>query len=158
VLVGSGGLDIHACEGELRELARQRGIERQVVFTGAVANVPEYLQAADVFALPTENDAFPSALIEAMACGLAVVATPVGAIPQVIRHGENGLLIPPRDGAALRAALERLLADDALAARLARAALESARADYSAEQVTQCYAELFARLIAEPSARRVEGS
>jgi glycosyltransferase involved in cell wall biosynthesis len=147
LLVGTGGLDMHACEDELRRSVQQQGLERNVVFTGSVQNVHEYLQAADMFAFPTENDAFPSSVIEAMTTALPVVATPVGAIPEIIQDGTNGLLVPPADSAALAAALSRLLADEALARRLGQAAWQTVQDRYSAERVTQRYVALFGQLL-----------
>jgi glycosyltransferase involved in cell wall biosynthesis len=75
VLIGSGGLDVHNCEAALKEYVTANRLELVVHFAGEVPNVHEYLQASDVFVLPTEDDAFPLALIEAMACGLPVVST-----------------------------------------------------------------------------------
>ena len=93
VLVGSGGLDIHNCEAEIRRFVSEHGLESVVHFAGEVSNVHEYLKASDIFVLPTEDDAFPLALVEAMACGLPVVSTNVGGIPTIVSHGENGLLV-----------------------------------------------------------------
>jgi glycosyltransferase involved in cell wall biosynthesis len=143
LLVGTGGLDIHACEDELRATVRAERLEPAVVFAGSVENVPEYLRASDVFAFPTENDAFPSSVIEAMATALPVVATPVGAIEEIVRDGHNGVLVEPRNETALLSALERVLADPPLAARLGHAAWRTAQDLYSAEGVTRRYLELF---------------
>lgn len=151
LLVGDGGLDIHACEEELRTTVRERGMEESVVFTGSVQNVHEYLHAADIFAFPSENDAFPSSLIEAMTSGLPVIATPVGAIPEVVQDGENGLLVPPRDGDALAEALTRLLTDDVLSERLATAGWRTVQERYSAEGVTERYRKLFTEVCEPPS-------
>jgi glycosyltransferase involved in cell wall biosynthesis len=147
VLVGAGGLDIHNCEHELREYVQSSGIQRSVLFTGAVRNVAEYLQAADVFAFPTANDAFPSSVIEAMACALPVVATPVGAIKDIISNGKDGLLIEPGNAAQLFDALETVLTDENLAARLGQSARQTVEERYSAGQVTIRYFSLFARLL-----------
>jgi len=146
VLVGTGGLDMHACEAELRAAVHASGLEGKVIFTGSVPNVHEYLQAADVFAFPTEADAFPSSVIEAMSTALPVVATPVGAIPELLRDGENGLLVQPGDGVGLEQALERVMQNPELAARLGRNGRQTVLHRYSAERVTQSYAELFARV------------
>jgi glycosyltransferase involved in cell wall biosynthesis len=147
MLVGSGGLDIHACEDELRTTVRTEGLESSVVFTGSVQNVQEYLQASDVFVFPTENDAFPSSLIEAMASGLPVIATAVGAIPEVVSHGENGFLVPPGDLDALTAAMERLLADPDLSGGLGRAGRRTVETRYSATGVTARYTHLLRALV-----------
>jgi glycosyltransferase involved in cell wall biosynthesis len=143
LLVGGGGLDIHDCEQELKGYVRANGLEHSVVFTGNVQNVPDYLRAADVFAFPTENEAFGSSLVEAMCCGLAVVTTPVGAIRTIVEDGQNGLVIQPGAAGELECALKRLLSDRALATRLGGAAHRCAVRRYSAEFVTRQYLELF---------------
>jgi glycosyltransferase involved in cell wall biosynthesis len=152
VLVGTGGLDIHNCEDELHEYVKTRDLEQYVLFTGAVQNVPEYLQASDIFVFPTENDAFPSAVVEAMACALPVVATPVGAIKTIITHQENGVLIPPGRSDQLFEALNIMASNKELASRLGRAARTSAQERYSAEIVSKKYLDLFARLVAASNA------
>jgi glycosyltransferase involved in cell wall biosynthesis len=73
---------------------------------------------ADVFVLPTRREGFPMVVLEAMAAGLPVVATPVGAIPDVVRDGEEGIIVPTADAPALTAALGRLLGDPELRARM----------------------------------------
>lgn len=144
--VGGGGVDVYNCENAVRRHIEQHGLQNSVTLTGAVHNVEDYLRIADVYALPTQNEAFPLALLEAMACGLACVSTPVGGIPDIIRNEVNGLLVPPGDAAALRDALLRLLADASLRARIGTAALETARSNYAREIVTQKYVDLFRRL------------
>jgi glycosyltransferase involved in cell wall biosynthesis len=82
------------------------------------------LAAAEVFVLPSYHEGLPMALLEAMAWGLAPLCTPVGAIPELVRHEDTGLLAAPGDLGALAAALERVALDGALRARLGRAARE----------------------------------
>jgi glycosyltransferase involved in cell wall biosynthesis len=94
---------------------------------GALGFVPHeeverLLARAAVFVLPSHREGLPTALLEAMAHGCAVVATPVGGIPSLVEDGRTGLLVPPGDAGALRAAVERLLADRALRRRLGDAA------------------------------------
>lgn len=146
ILVGAGGLDMHNCEDELRRYVQEQNLEQSVLFTGNVRNVPEYLQAADLFVFPSEDDAFPSSLVEAMACALPVVTTPVGAIPTVVAAGQNGMLVSPRDYQSLYQAMETLMVDRALSARLAQAGLETTRSRYSAEAITEKYRALFSAL------------
>jgi glycosyltransferase involved in cell wall biosynthesis len=141
-LVGAGGLDIHSCEQELREFARRHRLSESICFTGEVTNVHEYLQAADIFALPTENEAFGISLIEAMATRLPVISTRVGGVTDILRHEQNGLLVDAGDELQLRDALSRLLQDTELAASLAAAARRDAVEKYSAEQVVERYATL----------------
>jgi glycosyltransferase involved in cell wall biosynthesis len=88
------------------------------------AEVERLLARAAVVVLPSHREGLPMALLEAMAHGRAVVATPVGGIPSLIDVGRTGLLVPPGDATALRAAIERLLADRELRRRLGVAARE----------------------------------
>jgi glycosyltransferase involved in cell wall biosynthesis len=143
VLVGAGGLDIHNCEAELRSYVNTYGLAATVHFAGGVQNVQDYLQAADLFVFPTLNDALPSSLIEAMACGLPVISTSVGALGAVVRHQQNGLLVAPGDRPQLYQALDTLLSNSALSARLGEAARQTAQDDYSAAKVTLSYLALF---------------
>src|SRR4030095_16665586 len=106
---------------ELHNYVKVAGLERNVLFLGAIQNIPEYLQVADLFAFPTENDAFPSSLIEAMACGLPVVTTPVGAIKTIVAHQETGLILQPGNRQQLYEALVAIVSDKALASRLGQA-------------------------------------
>ena len=143
LLLGSGGMDIHNCEAELRAYVKSNSLEGSVFFTGSVQNVPEYLQASDIFAFPTQNEAFGSSLIEAMACALPVVTTPVGAIKTIVTDDQNGVLVHPGDFQQLFRAFDRLISDTTLASRFGRAACETAQSNYSAEAVMKKYLSLF---------------
>ena len=153
ILAGTGGLDIDNCEEVLREYVKDNRLENQVVFTGAVQNVSEYLQASDIFVFPSENDAFPSSLVEAMACGLPVVSTPVGAIKTIITNEKTGLLIQPGNAEQLYQALDVILSNKEMAYRLGKAACQSVQDLYSAEIVSRKYLELFQGLISPIKAR-----
>ena len=143
VLVGAGGLDMHNCEAELREYVAAQRLGETVRFTSNVENVAEYLQAADIFAFPTEEDAFPAALIEAMACALPVITTPVGAIQDIIIDQENGILIQPGAFDPLYQAIDRLASESNNAAQLGQGAFRSVQTQYSAAVVTQRYLKSF---------------
>lgn len=100
-------------EGEaLRERASALGIERRVTFAGMRTDVASIMQGSTLLALPSQHEALPTTLMEAAACGRAVVATDVDGVPEVVQAGETGLLVPFGDAAALGAALLDLLADD----------------------------------------------
>lgn len=148
VLLGSGGLDIHNCEAELRAYVASHNLQDSVIFAGDVRNVHEYLQASDIFVYPTGSDAFPLALIEAMACALPVMSTPVGAIREIITHMQNGLMVDVGDVQQTLNALEALMADTAFRARLGAAARRTVEDRYSVERVTHQYATLFTGLAA----------
>ena len=142
VLVGEGGGDMHDCEPALREFVARHGLESQVRFTGPVDNVQEWLQAADAFVFPTENEAFGLSLVEAMACGLPAVTTRVGGLRDFVAHGVNVWAIEPGDGDGLAEGLRAVLADPDRAARLGAAARETVLARFGEDAVAQAYVQL----------------
>jgi glycosyltransferase involved in cell wall biosynthesis len=121
-MFGDGPVD------EIRALVRELGL-RDCVFVGGWL-APEArdgeLARADVFVLPSCNEGLPMALLEAMAWGLVPLVTPVGAIPEVITHRRNGVLVPPGDILALSLAMADLVGDADLRARTAAAARRTA--------------------------------
>jgi len=135
----------------LRRRALELGVGPQVTMRGWIGEREReaLLARAAVFVLPSYVEALPMSLLEAMAAGCPVIATRVGGIPDLVRDGENGLLVPPGDPAALAAALQRLLADHALAARLGRQARATVASRHtvegSLERLEQIYAGLGVR-------------
>jgi glycosyltransferase involved in cell wall biosynthesis len=122
VLLGDG-----PDRGSLEARAREAGLDGRVEFRGARprADVLRALAGADAALLPSEWENLPHAAIEALAVGTPVVATAVGGVPEIVRDGENGLLVPPRDAGALAAAIERVVGDRRFRNRLAKAAAPS---------------------------------
>jgi glycosyltransferase involved in cell wall biosynthesis len=146
VLIGSGGIDIHNCETELKEFVRAKCLEEAVYFPGEVGNVHEYLQASDIFVLPSEEDAFPAALVEAMACGLPVVSTPVGGIKEIITDRHDGLLVEAGDFQQLHDRIRALIFDRTLSDSLGRAAVRTVHERYSSTKIADEYCEVFRRV------------
>jgi glycosyltransferase involved in cell wall biosynthesis len=105
VIVGSGKLSFDDCEASIRAFVEARRLSDSVKFAGESDRVHEYLQASDLFVFPTEYEGFSLALVEALACAMPVVVTAVGAAPDLIRHGQNGYLFPPKDPPAMLEAL-----------------------------------------------------
>lgn len=143
LLAGTGGLDIHNCESQLHDYVTSAGLEKYIWFLGSVQNIPEYLQAADLFVFPTENDAFPSSLIEAMSCGLPVVTTPVGAIKTIVAHEKTGLIVQPGNRQQLYEALVAVVSDKTLASHLGAAGRQIVEERYSAGNTIGKYLSLF---------------
>lgn len=143
LLVGTGGLDIHNCESALLEYVKLHQLEKYVCFTGAVQSVAEYLQASDLFVFPTENEAFGASVVEAMACALPVIATPVGGLKNIITHQENGILIQAGAEWQLFDALDFMMSDAVLRLRLGQTARLTIVDRYSIQQITRKYISLF---------------
>jgi glycosyltransferase involved in cell wall biosynthesis len=137
VLVGAdlelGG----AYERALRDHADQLGVTDRVVFAGYRDDAARVVAAADVLALPSWTEGLPLVVLEAMALGRPVVATAVGGTPELVADGETGLLVPPRDVAALTAALKRVLDDEALRRRLGEAGRRRVAERFSSEAMTR---------------------
>ena len=146
VLVGADIERGGAFERQLRGHADDLGISDRIVFAGARPDAARVLAAADVVALPSWTEGLPMVVLEAMALGRAVVATPVGGTPEVVLDGETGLLVPPRDSEALADALRRVLEDDDLRRRLGEAGqrrvAESFTADTMSHEVLAIYDEV----------------
>jgi glycosyltransferase involved in cell wall biosynthesis len=120
VIVGSG-----PCRGELEQRARSLGILEDCIFEPATAQVADWLHAIDIFVLPSHSEALSNSLMEAMACGCAVVGTRIGGTPELVTHGETGMLFEPRDTAGLAEALRVLACNPALRAALGAHAARS---------------------------------
>lgn len=150
-------------EGEERAAleaeAARLGVADAVWFGGFQANPYRFMAAGDVFVLSSLWEGFGNVIVEAMACGAPVVSTACPHGPEeIIRPGENGLLVPPADPEALASAVLRVLEDPALAARLRDGGRRRA-GDFSPERVAAGYAAVFERVLAErPRARRAPRS
>jgi glycosyltransferase involved in cell wall biosynthesis len=114
VLAGNGDIDATRQRVSSLNMAERISVPGWVNDRG----VRKLLQTADIFILPSFDENLPMSVIEAFAYGVAVIATPVGAVTDIVRDGETGLLVPPGDVDALTAALLRLLADADLRRRL----------------------------------------
>jgi glycosyltransferase involved in cell wall biosynthesis len=121
--IAGDGPDRAALERHAQEL----GLGERARFLGGLPRerVLRLFRAADAALLSSSWENFPHTVVEALAVGTPVVSTAVGGVPEVVTDGENGLLVPPGDPAALADALARLLDDDALRERLGRAAAPS---------------------------------
>jgi glycosyltransferase involved in cell wall biosynthesis len=122
------------------------GLAGEVHFLGSRQDVPDLLNAMDIFVLPSYSEGVSLALLEAMAAGLPVIATAVGGLPEVVTDGQTGLLIPPRDAVALAGALERLLAAPALAQHLGANARDYVREHYSLDRLGREINEIYEEL------------
>ncbi|MFH1071698.1 MAG: glycosyltransferase, partial [Candidatus Glassbacteria bacterium] len=107
-------------ENELRRRIAGYGLAGKILFTGALPpeEIPALMRAADVFCLPSWREGWPNTVVEALACGLPVVATGVGGIPEMIREGENGLLVPLRDAWKLTDGLRKAITKDWIPERI----------------------------------------
>jgi glycosyltransferase involved in cell wall biosynthesis len=132
----------------LESLSEQLGVSRHVHFLGCVRYPADVLDAIDVFVLPSLVEGLPLALLEAMYAGRACVATAVGGVPEVIRPGDNGLLVPPGDDVALAEAISTLVRSVDLRRRLGVAARQTIEDGFTEAAYLESLAALYLELAA----------
>ena len=139
-------------EGELRQdldrLCERLGIAERVRFLGWKQDVARFIAVCDIFCLPSRNEGMGKVLVEAMALGKPIVASDVGAIPDLVRPGENGLLVPVGDVPAWATAIKELVHDPAARRRMGEAGRHIAPA-YSVESMIKQIDELYAKLLSD---------
>ncbi|HEY9722283.1 MAG TPA: glycosyltransferase, partial [Oscillatoriaceae cyanobacterium] len=142
------GDDIFQFRGErtrLEALAASLGIGERIAFVGHREDVPGVLEQFDLFVLPSLYEPFGRVLIEAMAATRPIVATFAGGVPEIVLDGETGVLVPPGDDERLAQAIAAVLADSALAKRLATAARQRVETHFAltrtVEGVMQAYGD-----------------
>ena len=124
------------------------GLQSVVRMVGNQDNVPEWLSALDLLTLPSYGaEGVPQGIMQGMACGLPVVSTKVGAINEAVQDGETGYRVKPRDPALLAAALGRLMADEALRARMGAASLRYAQNNFGIDVMLDRMQTVFARCV-----------
>jgi N-acetyl-alpha-D-glucosaminyl L-malate synthase BshA len=145
VLVGDGPEQM-AC----RRLVVELGLERRVRFLGERDALPELLAPADVFVLASDQESFGLSALEAMACGVPVVATRVGGVPEVVQDGLTGFLAPVDDPAAFAERLATLLSDRARSRAMGREARRDVEERFDRGKIVGRYEELYRRVLARP--------
>ncbi|MEP6546163.1 MAG: glycosyltransferase family 4 protein [Gammaproteobacteria bacterium] len=141
VLVGSGRGSWDDCEDEIVAAVRTHAIEKHVLLAGQSDRVQDYVQAADLFVSPSDYEGFGLALVEALAGGVPAVTTSVGVAPEILRHGVNGFLCPPKNPDALTAVLEEALAQRGRWPQIGRLGLEAVQ-EYDLPRVAARYCAL----------------
>ena len=131
----------------LEQEARRMSVHDRVVFAGVRKDIERMYAAMDIFVLPsTCEEAFGMVLIEAMAMSRPVIGTAVGGIPDIVRHGTNGLLVQPGDEAALASAIARYLDDPAFSSKMASEGLKTVEREFSDKVMGERFDDLFKRL------------
>jgi glycosyltransferase involved in cell wall biosynthesis len=129
IVVGEG-----ACLGEFKEKVRNNGLESCFQFAGFCSDPSPHLNSFDIFVLPSLSEGLSSAIIEAMAYELPVIGSRVGGIPELVNPGENGLLVPPADPAALAQAIQQLADNPEVAMQMGRRGRERVEKRHTLER------------------------
>lgn len=137
-----------AGEGELREtlehLIKHHGLEKHVILTGFRPDALSLHKAFDIFVMSSVTEGLGTSLLDAMACGKPIVATTAGGIPEVVRDGRTGFLVPPRDHQAMAEAILKLLQDDELRAKMGEAGRSLAYSYFSVDRMVKETLDVYA--------------
>ncbi|MBN1892872.1 glycosyltransferase family 4 protein, partial [bacterium] len=138
-------------KGPLESVLKKKclGIGRQVFFSGYVENIEQVMKSLDVLLLPSLWEGFGIVLIEAMAAGKPVIATRVSNIPEIVSHGRDGFLVPPRDPSAICRYMDVLYHDSGLRKRMGSAGVRKVGAHFTLEIMADAYESLFKECIRE---------
>jgi len=142
VLIGDG-----PCSESLQQLADQLGVADRIWFAGSRNDIPQLLQCMDLFVLPSLAEGICNTLMEAMACGVPVVASDVGGNGEIVDHGHTGELVESDNEQALADAIKRLLAAPELRQRYCRQARKEMTEHFSLERMVTDYEQLYQRLL-----------
>jgi glycosyltransferase involved in cell wall biosynthesis len=145
VIVGDGPL-----KEQLQEQVKRLGLDDIVAFTGIQADTPAWFSAFEIFMMSSDFEGLPLALLEAMACECAVVATQVGGIPEVVTDGEHGLLSPAGNIERLANNLAKAAQDAALRKKFGRAARQQVEANFSLNKMVNELEALYTKFYPEP--------
>ncbi|MGH8414809.1 MAG: glycosyltransferase [Gammaproteobacteria bacterium] len=144
----------HDYPRRLADLAASLGIGERLRITGFITEIPQLLAQVSVSVLPSLSEGLSNTLLESMAAGVPVVATRVGGTPEAITDGELGLLVPPKDDAALAGAIGAILANPELARRLGSQARARVVQRYSMQRMVQANQDLYMSLLAKRAQTR----
>ncbi len=144
LIIGEGSL----VDG-LKEKSKENNVNDSVIFTGRRRDIPDILSCIDIFVMPSIAEGLPNALLEAMAMGKPIVATEVGGIPEVIKNGSNGQLVPPRDPGALAMAIKEFIGNGQLATKMGQAARNLVLDNYSIGKTAQKWQSLYLSILKE---------
>jgi glycosyltransferase involved in cell wall biosynthesis len=137
-------------EGELREplerLVRDHHLEKHVLLPGFRTDVLGCIKGFDLFVMSSVTEGLGTSLLDAMACSRAVVATRAGGIPEIVEDGATGILVPPRDPAAMAREIVRLLRDEALRRRMGEAGCARVSERFTVERMVEETAAVYARV------------
>jgi glycosyltransferase involved in cell wall biosynthesis len=132
---------------DFEKQVKDLSLQANFLFLGRRSDVPAILACCDIAVLPSLAEGLPNAVLEYLAAGLPVVASALGGNLEIIQDGTTGLLVPPQDSHALAAALIRLLSDNDLAARIAKAGREYVEQNFSFGRLVADMDQLYARLL-----------
>jgi glycosyltransferase involved in cell wall biosynthesis len=144
LIVGTGNF-----ENELKGLSAKFNLNKTVSFFGYCNNykLPELYSGADIFVLPSLTESFGIVFAEAMACGLPIIGTTAGGIPEVVRNGENGVLVPPGNVNKLKNALVKLINNNELRKKMGEKSIKIVQENFTWNKIAKDYLQIYEEVI-----------
>ena len=142
---------------QVKELAHKLGVDKNIIFVGSVPNreMPSYYQKASIFLFASHGgEGIPRSILEAMACGVPVVATEIAGIPEAVKEGVTGFLVPPHDPQSIAEKTATILGDQNLRARLGNNARQKIEEEFSWEKVIPRIIDVFKEVGSKQSRRQ----
>ncbi len=132
---------------KIESLIKKENLSEKIFLTGGILGGSRFLKAFDLFVLPSAKEGFPYVILEAMSAGLPIVATSVGAIPEMITDKKSGLLVPPKNPEELGAKIETVMKNGDLRASLGREAETEFKQKFSKEKMAEKTKQLYNSLL-----------
>ena len=142
LLVGGGENQFLSYENQLKNFVAKNRLEESITFTGYVPSVVQYLQAADFFVFPSESEGMPNSLLEALSCGLPVLASRIDGITDIVTHTVDALLFEARNREQLRECIDLVLNDPNIASRLGTSGRDTVERRFSQKTMVDEYYRL----------------
>jgi glycosyltransferase involved in cell wall biosynthesis len=152
LIVGEGPIEKH-----IREWVKELSLENEVIFTGFREDINEVLASLDILVMSSVAEGVPQVISQALAMGKGVVASSVGGIPELIRNGSTGLLVPPEDGRSIAEACLKLLGDKSLIRRLGQAGKKLIEEKFSLEAMLDKIEQIYSPSLREEGCGKSEG-
>jgi glycosyltransferase involved in cell wall biosynthesis len=149
-----GGIEDSPYAELARQTARKLGVADRLIWADQRRDIDRLYSSLDLLVVPSLEEQIPIAMLEAMACGLPIVATDVGGIPECITDGVEGLLVPPANPASLALAISKLLENGQLREQLAQAGRRRIAEQFSRERNTQRVADVLAEVVRRRNSKR----
>ena len=148
-IVFAGAEESRGEKMRIEELCREKNLGEKAEFIGVVTGRKkvDLFESAMIYVLPSYGENLPFSLLEAMALGLPVVTTPVGAIPEIVKDGENGFLVEPGDVRAIASSVNRLLGDESLGRAMSAANRAKVRTDFMPDDSMKQMDKVYSRVL-----------
>ncbi len=131
----------------LQNIAVEEGLQDDIIFAGERADIPAVLSSIDIFAMSSEQEGLPNALLEAMSAAKPSVVTTAGGMKEVVQDGVTGFIVPVGDSAALARAMKKLIIDKELSRSMGKAAREYIEKNFSIQATVRVWENLYRGLV-----------